>query len=61
MCVASEEAELNMDGFGDEVATMLSSGGEFGVKGRDGAGDRGEEGVEFDRLYDVSEGWDDAV
>jgi len=58
----SEEIELDTDVFGDEAAMVLSGGGKFGVEGRDGgAGDRGEEGGEFERLFDVSEGCDDAV
>jgi hypothetical protein len=55
---ASEEVELDIDGFGDGKVAMLGGGDEFGW---DRAGDRGEDGVEFERSSDVSDGREEAV
>jgi hypothetical protein len=58
MYAASEEVELDINGFGDRRVAMLSGGGEFGC---DRAGDRGEDRVEFERLSDVSRGREEVV
>ena len=41
--------------------TMLGCGGEFAMAGSDGAGDKGEDGAELERLSDVSDGRERAV
>jgi len=51
----SEEIELDTEMFGEAATVMLGSGSEFGAEYCDGAGDRGEDRVEFQRLSDVSE------
>ena len=61
MVELSEETELDSDGLLDGTMTMLGCGGEFAMAGSDGAGDKGEDGAELERLSDVSDGREHAV
>ena len=51
----SEVTELITETFGEATTAMLGGGGEFGAEYCDRAGDRGEDGVEIERLSEVSE------